>query len=229
MFEHSSLTLKKIGMFQTKLYIGIAGMIGAGKSTLCKNLSKEMDLPAYYEDVIKNKYLEDFYKDQKKYAFSLQVFLLNKRFKQQQKIVWNGKGAVQDRTIYEDGVFCKMLYDDGKISQRDYETYTELFQNMENFMRKPNLIVYLDVTAKESYSQIKKRSRDCESTIPLSYLEKLKKGYDEFIVTISKTVPVIRVNYSDFKSGNEIVEVIKKKWTKMRSIFNVGFEKKDSI
>ncbi len=74
---------------------------------------------------------------QAKYSFALQIFLLNKRFKQQQQIVWAGKGGVQDRTIYEDSVFAKMLRDSGKMDQRDYNTYIELFQNMSNFMKKP--------------------------------------------------------------------------------------------
>lgn len=72
--------------------------------------------------MIHNEYLEDFYKDQKTYAFPLQVYLLNKRFKQQQQIIWSGKGGVQDRTIYEDSVFARMLKDSGMMSERDYRT-----------------------------------------------------------------------------------------------------------
>lgn len=64
-----------------------------------------MDLPCHYEPVIDNCYLSDFYQDPKKYGFALQVFLLNKRFRQQQQIIWQGKGGIQDRTIYEDSVF----------------------------------------------------------------------------------------------------------------------------
>lgn len=58
-----------------------------------------------YEPVIDNEYLNDFYRDQKKYSFTLQIYLLNNRFRQQQQIIWAGKGGVQDRTIYEDSVF----------------------------------------------------------------------------------------------------------------------------
>ena len=53
-------------------------------------------------------YLEDFYRDKKRYGFPLQVYLLNRRFKQHQQIIWSGAGAVQDRTIYEDTVFAKV-------------------------------------------------------------------------------------------------------------------------
>lgn len=62
----------------------------------------------HYEPVKDNVYLADFYKDMKKHSFAMQVYLLNKRFMQQQQIVWSGKGGVQDRTIYEDSVFARV-------------------------------------------------------------------------------------------------------------------------
>jgi deoxyadenosine kinase len=122
-----------------------------GKSTLATALAKELGLPVYYEPVIDNIYLADFYQDMKKYSFPLQIYLLNKRFKQQQQIIWEGKGGVQDRTIYEDSVFARMLRDSGHMEERDFRTYMELFSNMSNFMKKPNIIVHLDVTPEERY------------------------------------------------------------------------------
>jgi deoxyadenosine kinase len=133
------------------LFIGISGLIGAGKSTLATALAKELNLPVYYEPVIDNEYLADFYLDMQKYSFQLQVYLLNKRFKQQQQIIWEGKGGVQDRTIYEDSVFARMLRDSGHMDERDFRTYMELFGNMSNFMKKPNVIVHLDVSPEERY------------------------------------------------------------------------------
>eukprot|EP01048_Picozoa_sp_COSAG05_P007950 COSAG05_NODE_581_length_8548_cov_3.360279_6_plen_211_part_00 len=121
------------------VFIGISGMIGAGKSTLAKALAEKLDLPVHYEPVVDNVYLEDFYGDMAKYSFQLQVYLLNRRFKQQQQIVWQGMGGVQDRTIYEDSVFAKMLHDSGHMDDRDYATYLDLFKNMSNFMKKPNI------------------------------------------------------------------------------------------
>jgi deoxyadenosine kinase len=95
-----------------------------------------MDLPLYQEPVIDNIYLADFYKNPEQYAFKLQIYLLNERFKQHQQIIWNYKGGVQDRTIWEDRVFAKVLFQQGSMDQRDYETYLSLFQNMSNFMKK---------------------------------------------------------------------------------------------
>jgi hypothetical protein len=91
----------------------------------------------------------------KKHSFALQVHLLNLRFKQQQVIIWQGRGGVQDRTIYEDMIFAKMLMEQGLLEKRDFDTYRALSENMANFMKRPNLIVHLDVTPEESLERIK--------------------------------------------------------------------------
>lgn len=134
---------------QISLNILLFSFIFKGKSTLATALASELGLPVYYEPVIDNIYLADFYNDMKKYSFPLQIYLLNKRFKQQQQIIWEGKGGVQDRTIYEDSVFARMLRDSGHMEERDFRTYMELFSNMSNFMKKPNIIVHLDVSPEE--------------------------------------------------------------------------------
>ena len=136
-------------------------------------------------------------RDMKRYGFPLQIFLLNKRFRQQQQIVWQGRGGVQDRTIYEDAIFAKMLRDDGLMEEREYQTYLSLFNNMSNFMRKPNVIVYLDVKPEESLARIKNRARECESSLPLEYLQKLSAAYEDFLEDISQIIPVLRVNWSE--------------------------------
>ncbi len=194
------------------LFIGIAGMIGAGKSTLAKALSEHLGIDAYYEPVKDNEYLADFYKDTAQYSFAMQVYLLNRRFQQHQEIIWRGRSAVQDRTIYEDSIFAKMLADAGLMDPRDYRTYLQLFRHMSNFMCKPSMIVYLDVSPESSMARIQTRSRGVESGIELKYLEGLYKGYEEFVVDISRTIPVIRVDYERFATAEEMAEVIKREY-----------------
>lgn len=206
------------------VHIAITGLIGAGKTTLCESLSKALGLPAYYESVIDNAYLNDFYADQEKFSFPLQVYLLNQRFRQQQQLIWSGLGGVQDRSIYEDSIFAKMLCESGKMSARDYKTYVDLFKNMSNFMKKPSVLVHLDVSPEESLRRIKERSRGMESGIPLEYLEKLKAGYDQFLQDISKTIPVIRVNWESFKSTDEMVAMIKREFENLHNIRNVDWK-----
>ncbi|HSN26432.1 MAG TPA: deoxynucleoside kinase, partial [Kofleriaceae bacterium] len=146
------------------------------------------------------------------YSFAMQVYLLNRRFQQHQEIIWRGKSAVQDRTIYEDSIFAKMLAKTGLMDERDYRTYVDLFRNMSNFMCKPSVIVYLDVSPESSAERIRVRSRDVESKIPIEYLQALHEGYQEFIANISKVIPVIRIDYERFATAEEMAEVIKREY-----------------
>jgi len=194
------------------LFIGIAGMIGAGKSTLATSLSKHLGIKAYYEPVENNEYLADFYRDTPKYAFQMQVYLLNQRFRQHQEIIWRGESAVQDRTIYEDSVFAAMLAKSGLMEERDYRTYKQLFQYMSNFMCKPNVIVYLDVTPERSLERIKMRNRDVETNVSIEYLTNLYEEYQIFLKDISKVIPVINVDYDHFATVDEMAQVIQREY-----------------
>jgi len=194
------------------IFIGIAGMIGAGKSTLAKELGDHLGIDTYYEPVADNEYLSDFYRDTARYSFAMQVYLLNRRFQQHQEIIWRGRSAVQDRTIYEDSIFAKMLAKTGLMDERDYRTYVQLFRNMSNFMCKPSVIVFLDVSPEASADRIRSRSRDVESKIELGYLQALYDGYQEFIESISKVIPVIRIDYERFATAGEMAEVIKREY-----------------
>jgi len=194
------------------MFIGIAGLIGAGKTTLAEALGQHLGLPVYYEPVQDNEYLADFYKDTATYAFQTQIYLLNRRFQQHQEIIWRGGGGVQDRTIYEDAVFAKTLVNAGLMDPRDYRTYLSLFRNMSNFMCRPNVIVYLDLSPESSMQRIQQRSRDVESGISMDYLQGLRAEYESFISDISRTVPVIRVNWEEYRSVEQMVEVIEQEY-----------------
>lgn len=205
-------------------FIGISGLIGAGKTTLARELGKIMNLPVYYEPVVENEYLEDFYKDMKRYSFSFQIYLLNCRFRQHQQVLWNGTGGIQDRTLYEDSIFAKVLYEEGNMEEREYKTYLNLFRNMSNFMKKNTLIVHLDCKPEESLERIKIRARGCETGITIEYLTKLYNAYEEFIKEISQVIPVIRVNYSKFKTAEEMAQIIKREYDSMHNIRRVDYD-----
>ena len=196
----------------SNIFIGIAGMIGAGKSTLAKALGEHLGIDTYYEPVADNEYLADFYQDTARYSFAMQVYLLNRRFQQHQEIIWRGRSAVQDRTIYEDSIFAKMLARTGLMDERDYRTYVQLFRNMSNFMCKPSVIVFLDVSPESSAERIRARSRDVETKIELGYLQALHDGYQEFVESVSKVIPVIRIDYERFATAGEMAEVIKREY-----------------
>lgn len=207
-----------------KPFLAISGLIGAGKTTLATALGGALDLPIFYEPVIDNVYLSDFYQDMKKYAFPLQIFLLNKRFAQQQQLIWSGDGGIQDRSIYEDAVFARMLRNSGLMDQRDYDTYLSLFNHMSNFMRKPNVIIHLEVTPEESLERIKTRARGCEVAISLEYLQNLHTAYEEFIADIARVIPVIKVNWNQFQSTEDVAASIAEEYRKISAIRRVDFQ-----
>lgn len=203
------------------LFIGIAGIIGAGKSTLATALGEHLGIDVYYEPVKDNEYLADFYADTARYSFAMQIYLLNRRFQQHQEIIWKGRAAVQDRTIYEDSVFARMLSDSGLMDERDYRTYVQLFRNMSNFMCKPNLIVYLDVKPEISHERIKARARSIEEVISLEYLQALYDEYENFVSEISRVIPLIRVSWNEFRDVQEMAEVIKREYLDASFLRNV--------
>ena len=127
-----------------KPFIGLAGNIGVGKTTFTKTISERCGWKPFYESVSDNPYLNDFYKDMKRWSFNLQIYFLHKRF-EMHKIMNNlDQGTIQDRTIYEDvEIFAKNLHELGNISDRDYENYSGLFSVMVSYLKKPDLIVYL--------------------------------------------------------------------------------------
>lgn len=206
------------------LFIGIAGMIGAGKSTLAKALGEHLSLPVYYEPVEDNEYLEDFYADTARYGFATQIYLLNRRFQQHQEIIWRGGGAVQDRTIYEDAVFARMLVNIGLMEERDYRTYVSLFRHMSNFMCRPSLIVYLDVRPERSMERIQLRSRGVESGISLEYLTALYDEYERFIADIGRSVPVVRVDYDRFRDATAMATMIEREYLQSSFVRNGRWE-----
>ena len=200
-----------------KAFIGIAGIIGAGKTTLATALGQHLGLDVHYEPVIDNEYLADFYRDTKRYSFAMQIYLLNRRFQQHQEIIWRGRGGVQDRTIYEDAIFAKTLRDMDLMDNRDYETYVNLFRNLSNFMCRPNVIIYLDVTPEKSMERIRERDRGIESGITVEYLTRLYKNYEEFLHEISRLIPVLRVRWDDFWEVERLAEAITREY--MRNSF----------
>jgi deoxyadenosine kinase len=200
-----------------RVFIGISGIIGAGKTTLATALGQHLGLDVHYEPVVDNEYLDDFYRDTKRYSFAMQIYLLNKRFQQHQEIIWRGRGGVQDRTIYEDAIFAKTLRDMDLMDPRDYETYVDLFRNLSNFMCRPNFIIYLDVAPEKSMERIRERSRGCETGITVEYLSRLYNGYEEFMLEISRVIPVLRVQWNEYWDVEPLAQAISREY--MRGSF----------
>ena len=163
------------------MYIGIAGNIGSGKTTLTGLLAKNFTWEAHYEEA-DNPYMNDFYNDMQRWSYNLQIFFLNSRYNQILKILKSGKTVIQDRTIYEDAhIFAPNLHDMGLLSTRDFNTYFSSFELMSKFIQPPDLLIYLRASVPTLVRNIQKRGRDYESSIRLDYLKRLNERYEAWI------------------------------------------------
>lgn len=186
-------------------HIAICGNIGSGKTTLTEKLSKHYGWIPLYESVEKNPYLEDFYEDMARWAFNLQVYFLNTRFRQISDIQSNNVTTIQDRTIYEDAyIFAANLYKSGHISERDYASYLDIFNSMIGFIDPPDLLIYLKADIPKLVAQIQKRGRPYEDAMRIDYLKNLNKHYERWIEGYSESrLLVIDINNLDFVSNIE--------------------------
>ena len=196
--------------------IAIAGNIGAGKTSLTKQLSKSLKYKSYYEDVIANPYLDDFYNHMERWSFNLQIYFLNSRFKQLVSIDKGKENVIQDRTIYEDSfIFAPNLNAMGLMTQRDYDNYLSLFDTMINLVKPPDLLVYLQSSIPNLVNKIHKRGRDYEKTISIEYLSRLNERYEAWITNYNSG-KLLKINVDDLdfvenKADYEtILELIKK-------------------
>lgn len=164
------------------LFIAVAGNIGAGKSSLTKLLAKHYGWKAYFESVDDNPYLSDFYGDMQRWSFHLQIYFLSNRFKNHKRMTELGESVIQDRSIYEDAeIFARNLHEIGKMDNRDYENYASLFEVMTDYLKPPDLMIYLKASVDTLVQQISRRGRSFEQGIQREYLEQLNAHYENWI------------------------------------------------
>lgn len=164
------------------MHIAIVGNIGAGKTTLTTLLSKHLGWEPQYEAIEHNPYLDDFYKDMKRWSFNLQIYFLNSRFQHMLDLQKSKINIVQDRTIYEDAyIFAENLRDMDLMSKRDFENYSALFESVLQFIKPPDLLVYLKASVPTLVDNIQLRGREYEAGIRLDYLSKLNNKYEKWI------------------------------------------------
>jgi deoxyadenosine/deoxycytidine kinase len=165
-----------------KYFLAVAGNIGSGKSSLTGLLSNHFGWTPYFESVEDNPYLSDFYGDMKRWSFNLQVYFLSNRFRSHKAIVEGRRSVILDRAIYEDAeIFARNLYEIGNMDRRDYENYVALYQVMTEYLRPPDLLIYLRANVTTLLRQIAQRGRDFEQSISREYLEQLNRHYEAWV------------------------------------------------
>lgn len=187
-----------------EILITMAGIIGAGKSSLTKILARDLGSTPYFEPVKHNPVLPLFYKGNEiaakkrqegdknatnPYAFLLQIYFLNKRFKMIKQAMQDDNNVL-DRSIYEDAIFMKMNADEGNATDIEWEVYSSLLANMMEELpyaahkKRPDLMVMIDVDYDTMIQRIKKRGREFEQVDKdpslEQYYRRLLKYYDDW-------------------------------------------------
>lgn len=191
-------------------HIAIAGNIGAGKTSLSEKLAQHYQWEVMYEDTTENPYLSDFYADMQRWAFNLQIYFLNSRYKQLLNIQSGSQTVVQDRTIYEDAyIFAPNLHEMGLMSERDFSNYLDLFETMSSQVQGPDLLIYLRSSIPTLVDHIATRGRNYEGNMSLDYLKRLNKKYEDWIANYDKgKLLIIPIDNIDFISKKEDLGLI---------------------
>lgn len=178
----------------------LAGTVGVGKSSLTYGLAEALDMKPAFEKVEGNPYLEDYYDDFRKWSFHLQMYFLAERFKQQKRMHEQGMGYVQDRSIYEDvGIFAQLQYDQGNMTDRDFNTYHSLFEAMvmNPYFPKPDVLIYIDGSFDSIMQRIYERGREMEIQTPRSFWFDLHRRYQKWINEFNEC-PVLHLDIDHY-------------------------------
>ena len=191
-------------------FITVSGNIGAGKTTLVKNLCNWLGWTPYFEPEQHNPYLNDFYKDMESWAFHSQIFFLVKRLQAHKDLSIRNGSVIQDRSIYEDAtIFAYNLYKNKKINTRDYHTYLELYSTLVEFLPTPDLMIYIQASVPTLEARIRKRGRGYETNIDPEYLAQLNTLYERWTKNLS-LCPVLTLqgDVLDFRADSEHLSMI---------------------
>ncbi len=212
--ENSFLKLvRPISITEKYNYIAIEGNIGAGKTSLTKLIAEDFNAKIVLERFADNPFLPKFYEDNERYAFPLEMSFLADRYQQlsddlaQFDLFKNF--IVSDYYIFKSLIFAQIT-----LQKDEYFLYRKMFDIMYNEISKPDLYIYLYQNTPRLIENIKKRGRDYEQNIAPEYLDKIHKGYANFINTEQdlQTV-IIDVSDKDFVNNpddyKEIIESIK--------------------
>ena len=204
------------------MHIAVAGNIGSGKTTLTGLLAKKFGWEPSFEDVESNPYLHSFYQDMQRWSFNLQIYFLNSRFRQIIEIRESGKEVIQDRTIYEDAyIFAPNLHSMNLMSTRDFENYSALFELISQFIKAPDLLIYLHSSVPNLVNQIQKRGREYEASLRLDYLKSLNERYETWISNYKLgkllVIDVDDVNFAE--NPKDLGDVIDKINTELFGLF----------
>jgi deoxyadenosine/deoxycytidine kinase len=180
-----------------KRLVLVAGNIASGKTSLTERLGSRLGWRTAFESVADNPYLADFYADMSQWSFHLQVFFLGHRAQQHLELAKSPESAIADRSIYEDAhIFARALYHLDNLTERDYQAYRQVFDQVTANLPRPDLLLFLQAPVPVLLERIGQRGRAIESGITTDYLSLLETFYDEWI-QVFDLCPVLTIPAHD--------------------------------
>jgi deoxyguanosine kinase len=196
-------------------YIAIEGNIGAGKTTLATKIAEDFNAKTVLERFADNPFLPKFYKDQNRYAFPLEMSFLADRYQQISDDLAQFD-LFKDFIVADYHIFKSLIFAKVTLHEDEFRLYKTLFDIIYKEMPKPDLYVYLYQNSERLLQNIKRRGRSYEQEIPADYLNKINKGYLDYIKSQTDlNVLIIDVSDKDFVKNQEdyvfILDEIQKK------------------
>ena len=191
-------------------YVAIEGNIGAGKTSLAAQLASDFNTKLILERFKENPFLPKFYKDPDRFAFPLEMSFLADRYQQLLDDLTQcnlfKENVIGDYDANKSLIFAKIT-----LQKEEFKLYKKLFQIMHKELPKPDTYVYLYQNTEILLENIKNRGRDFEQEIQASYLQKINKGYMEFIRNQhSYTIKIIDISEIDFVNNRlDYLQVLK--------------------
>jgi deoxyadenosine/deoxycytidine kinase len=186
------------------MLLGVAGMVGTGKTTLARAFAARFGLQLALESVdAENPWLEPFYiepEGMRSYSLHLQLHFLASRFATMRRMRSIGGGWVLDRTWYEDAeVFARGLYEQGLMSEPEWQLYARLYGELLHApaARPPRLLIYLHGPLETVLSRITTRGRPAEREMPPSYWAALHERYAHWIADFRRC-PVLALDVREY-------------------------------
>lgn len=191
----------------------VDGVVGSGKTTLMNILREELKLDGFEEPVTDNPILGKFYHDRQRYAFPLQIFFLNRRFRVLKEAQEKNEACIMDRSIYGDVIFAKLLHDGGDMDKDEFSLYQDLLANMLDHIEAPRLMIYLHCDVDTAIERIRKRGRDYEQIVERDYWERLNSEYEEYFKAYDLS-PILIIEAKDYdlesdEDRDKVVEMIR--------------------
>lgn len=191
----------------------VDGVVGSGKTTLMNILTEELNLKGFEEPVTDNPILGKFYHDRQRYAFPLQIFFLNRRFRMLKDAQEKNEASIMDRSIYGDVIFAKLLHDGGDMDNDEFRLYQDLLANMLDHIEAPRLMIYLRCDVDTAIDRIRKRGRDYEQIVERDYWERLGREYEDYFKAYDLS-PILIIEAKDYdlekeEDRNKVVEMIR--------------------